>query len=213
MEPALILQYGKAARRRRWRWWLLAIVAILCGCGIYWRAQVKTYWAQGQYLLKQRQCLRHELPADFIVFTDQKEEATALLSQKGRYDQLDSSPLVAAGYRMQTYLDIAQGTWTQTAFLHERCTPAGERVLVTVNLVGRNERGLHVVANALNLATWKPGSTLGLNTAVSLDLSKADDLSWRMYAGQIDPGDPTRFTIAYSIGNQRGTLEGKVTKE
>jgi hypothetical protein len=60
--------------------------------------------------------------------------------------------------------------------------------------------------------TWRsePGVTGGLG-AFPIELVRYYERTpLRMYAGQADPADASRFTVEYELAGKRGVLEGRV---
>jgi hypothetical protein len=98
-------------------------------------------------------------------------------------------------------------------FLHGRTTPSGRQFLVIVEYVlGRSGHGPHLAAMIIEpggVTRWSRHN--GPFVAMSDDGLFSGATPPKLYAGQADPNDPSRFTIRYQLGAEHGTLEGVVT--
>lgn len=109
-------------------------------------------------------------------------------------------------------------------FLHGRRSPSGRTRLVAVNaFFVPFESGsgplMFLMATSAEPASWRPGPAIRptfYDGAVGPDPNVGPGIildytaSRRFYAGQPDPADPSRFTIAYEEAGGRGTVEGRL---
>lgn len=90
-------------------------------------------------------------------------------------------------------------------FLHERRSACGERRVVCVEYTG----------------AWSPLVVRTVHCGSLVTRASFDPLQWspnpnltgrrlRFFAGQPDPADPARFTIAYDMDGRAGTVEGRL---
>ncbi|HYE20033.1 MAG TPA: hypothetical protein VEA69_16410 [Tepidisphaeraceae bacterium] len=198
---------GRRRVRRAVRYGLLALLLAGVGCAVYWRAPIAAYarlhWAQ-------RQCMAYAAPADREVCRAWGENGAA--------------PPVAAGPDCWTaYAAIAgvapgrPGRWTATgaapiAFLHGRTSKGGRERLVVVRCTPMYlasafvTQGMHatVIEPA---AMWPVGATPKVH-AGKFSGGYPVHRDVRVTAGQVDPNDDARFTIAYTIDGRPGTVVG-----
>lgn len=130
----------------------------------------------------------------------------------------------------------SDGTWLQAgfpgrrenlAFLHGRRSPAGHGRLVVVKFVAILQRqsgcDIHLLSAAYRPAGPRPGSTVQ-----RLLVKESNFATWsqnevllipnrtqgashsQVFAGQADPADQSRFTIAYAIDGAPGIVEGRL---
>jgi hypothetical protein len=95
------------------------------------------------------------------------------------------------------------------AFLHERTTPAGTRLLIVADFFAAGGQ-LILEVRVLRSAGLRPGSGLVQVGQGSMVAYPARGGPMRVFAGQPDPTDPSRFTIAYESGGKREVIEGKL---
>jgi hypothetical protein len=186
----------------------LAIVAWRWG-GEAARAAKVIYWS--------RQCMRYAPPADLVVFDQDAPHIARLMS-------------AGAGYRVSTageadpphawlspapYAYVPQSGWApHVAFMHGRRSGDGPERLVVVEFLPLREP--HTVNHTV---LFHPRvfatSVVRRPTQVrrnedTIRISLAPDERLRLYAGQPDSRDPSRFTIDCVIAGERGTIEGRL---
>jgi hypothetical protein len=196
-------------------------------------------WHQARLLYWQRQCLRYTAPADQIVYDEDPINAAKLLagdSQYGAYAlKRRSGPTPVTGSSVNAAARVPDcwlrfGSITATTpkwgrgngavtFLHERVSRSGHRRLVCVRyfpeadtFVASLINGYNYSADAITPAAFTKPPVRALLVYVIDVLS-----GWprhppmvRMYAGQIDPNDSSRFTIRYQMWAQSDTLDGRL---
>ena len=89
------------------------------------------------------------------------------------------------------------------------CVPGkGEKPIAVVR-DGRTELLVHPVREEIEVPwTWTPAAN-GQPERFRIDAP----YTYRFYAGQPDPADPSRFTIDYDVNGKRGTLRGRLTRD
>ncbi|MEO6436232.1 MAG: hypothetical protein ABIP55_10810 [Tepidisphaeraceae bacterium] len=98
-----------------------------------------------------------------------------------------------------------------TLFLGERKSPSGDRLLIGVDITGWSRGGPVILY--CNARTFFPASVLELphQTASlgteSINFGPTEGLL-RLFAGQADPNDASHFTVAYTLSNQAGVIDG-----
>jgi hypothetical protein len=171
------------------------------------------------YLFRQWRYFAHSLPANFVVYDDDPTEAQRLRATDPRFVAVE--PLWDGV--VKPHAGAAAGFWSAaseqlrtnycTVMSHYRTTPAGERRVVAV-FVGMPYRDRRLVW--LHSAQYAPASWTGNAQVTRLDLGHDDSFSFglkptdrlRLFAGQPDPKNPSRFTIGYELNGVPGTIEG-----
>lgn len=105
-------------------------------------------------------------------------------------------------------------------YLHERTTPGGVRRLVVVRRVPPAQRQSWDVPLGLAVSLWRPRpfpyADVAMTSWMDFDpLPRAFEAnqstaSLKLFAGQTDPNDPSRFTISFETVDGSGVLEGKL---
>jgi len=102
------------------------------------------------------------------------------------------------------------------AFLHARRSDGGPERLVGIVFLERivpsdGTRRLEVNALTWSPATWETGSKLQLKGLTTLVFPHVDARTVRVFAGQVDPADPARFSVPYEVDGHRGTIAAWLT--
>jgi hypothetical protein len=97
-------------------------------------------------------------------------------------------------------------------YLHRSRDSSGAERLIVVELSYRQHYQLGF--DCWDLLTANPVRAMGLgaNDYTFPMPFDAADKPLRLYAGQPDPNDPSRFTIRYDLDGQPGTIEGWVNE-
>jgi hypothetical protein len=104
-------------------------------------------------------------------------------------------------------------------FLHERTSPAGHRRLVCVRYFPPADSftatfidGFDVECLAVHPATWSTGPITipGINAFDVISGFPRRPPNVRVYAGQVDPDDPSHFTVRYQMWGREDTLDGRL---
>ena len=183
-------------RRRPIARWLIIAGAVLVLLPLGFRTGRAAYERMRINALV-RTCLAHT-PAT-VVFTENDPNAAQVPAAWTQLAQRFGESLVSRG----------------TLFLHERTTPDGRQVLVGVDLA-EIRRGQPLVASFV-VRVIEPAATLKIPRAITFDvlpeiLDEHDGIV-RMMGGQIDPQDPTHFTIRYTVSDRPGIIDGWVLRD
>jgi hypothetical protein len=216
-ESAPQLEYGRATPLyRSSRWWTKAIVA--CLLVVVAILLVPRYLRHTQLLYWQRHCLTHHAPPDRVIFENDPEQAQRLLNGPDGYDgDVQNGAFLFPTVWRRFYQGVSGGLIASsgTAFLGERVTPAGQRVLVAVDLF-LTAPGPNITTASFGVSVVTPGTSyrrphpLPAATAVGdgryVGLYAAD--RFRVFAGQRDAADGSHFTIEYDLNGKHHTLDG-----
>ena len=207
-----VLYYGSVNRRRRLLRRILFVlvltIAVLAAKRYgpqAWRKSSELYW--------QRWCLNYVGPAD----------AGPPMRTPDRFLRLFEPRRGHGFWRDEDYSD------RQMLFLHGRRARGGpERLVIVYGELdsGRPPRSERVWqpeeqlfwllcrAHVMSLASCSesfPGDSEG--AVSSKDWSIAVAKRVRLFNGQPDPADPSRFTIIYEVDGQRGSIEGRLNSD
>jgi hypothetical protein len=187
-----------------------------------------------RYLIRQTRCMWHTLPGEFVLYEDCTADSPLLAGGDANFVRLERHadcmdpgwvgtgppprrPPGPAGYR-SVLLDSLVPGFGGLLFLHGRQMPDGQESLVVVRATpgvasyyGRLAR-LHV--EGFRPAGWSGAATLqphaaGADDYFYFEMNLQDQL--RIFAGQPDPHDSSRFTIPYELNGRRGAVEGSFT--
>ena len=186
----------------------LAIVAYRWG-GDAARVVEAAYWS--------RQCMRYAPPADLVVFEQDAQAAARLMGSGAGYHLTNAGEADPphAWLSPPAYAYIPQSGWEpHVAFMHARRSADGpERLVVIEFLAMREPRGSdHTVLfhpRVFAASMLRPGKQVRRNDD-TVRIRLAPDERLRLYAGQPDPADPSRFTINCVVAGERGTIEGRI---
>jgi hypothetical protein len=207
-------------RRRKVR--LLLLLAAL-------GAVLFTTWRWGPRLLMrvrinywQHECLSYTAPADQVVYED-AISAPALIWEDsrpvGNGPSIESTcpNVMARSIRCWDKLCRITGRGATPAegvlFLHRRNDPSGKPWLVAVQFDNRSWNSLSFSGLAV-LRADDPSADIGFGgthfVGAKFIGGEQPVEKLKIYAGQPDPSDPTRFTIPLELGKRKGTLVGTV---
>jgi hypothetical protein len=214
------LSYAPARGRHR-RWVKRIVVGLLLMtlglAAFHWRAEP---WRRARMLYYQRQCEAYSPPADEVVFDNDPARSAALRAKPGYVTQknIDPRPVFRTppgcwnGYADATRVGVHEQGGGTKAFLHERRTPRGERRLVVVEFFPFS--WTPVVAQAIETSPLAGRAEVRgyLHSELFLD-PQSPPRSLRIFAGQPDPADASRFTIVYEWDGRRGTIDGRLNDD
>lgn len=190
-------------KQRRFQRYLYLVAAIfVIGSSFYWGSNA---WRRVQILYWQRQCMNYQPPPDQIVceFIDGKQVKSVIPKAWQEFYSLHSPPGVKSN---------------GTLFLHEMRSGHGEKRLVTVDLVGYTfltwDPYLATSRRVFQpAALFRPEDEVSSSTgAIFSGLPPKTPHRLLVYAGQIDPNDPTHFTIEFDVDGKRGVIDGWLQK-
>jgi hypothetical protein len=143
-------------------------------------------------------CRRYTAPPTLVVYEEDPIAAAALLNQQGYTTLRASHPRRPAATVFvpscwETYIGSPGGAWgCALLFLHELPGKSGPK-LVAIQL--RTDKEFCLFINGLYTHTLPiPADSPG---------------TLRFYAGQLDPTDPSRFSIRYAVNNKEGLVRGR----
>lgn len=196
------LDYASPSRRKVKRRVVMAVAALALLAG-GWKYGPGA-WDHARLLYYQGKCLEYGGAADEVVYED--DGRTVIRSRYSadlaKYNGVRSPPGAKQGALL---------------FMHEMRTAEGERRLVTVEASLRmgifSAPRIEYERSAMKLAdlySQRRGNTL-VTTSCSSERPSLDDgkvYPLKIFAGQIDPQDPSHFTIRFEIGGMQGVLDG-----
>jgi hypothetical protein len=201
--------------------------------GMYWRARVRA---------KLERLGAYSRPADLVVYDDDRRRMDVLLAQP-YYDYFPGSYGFPGNYadeapRPYAYYDDLGPRGANTGvnrrghavlFLHRLVDANGKAAVVEVFLDpwGTLTLGLWDDDADPNMRVWELGSgfpiPLGEREQMGLDdytdhadvvpFKMDDPRPLRIFAGQPDPLDPSRFTIRYDLGGTPGVIDGQLATD
>lgn len=231
--PRLDYAPGAPLHRRRRVRRVTLLVLLLAFALAAWRYGPRL-WSRGRLLYAQHRCLAYDPPADLVVYEGDTSLAAALLKQPA-YAPIPvftlaggpkfSPPMVAA-HRPPPLADLeAQiggpltGGPCAVLFMHEMRDSAGHRRLV-IAFRDSNSTGPLFATFGIWTVVMDPATLLSDLRPTPKRNFKGWDYSgpgWelpgrnlRFYAGQIDPNDPSHFTIRYRMDGQEGVVDGRL---
>lgn len=208
--------------RQRKRVWLLAAstAAIVFAFPTYFYVEtVINRW------LDVRDLSAYTAPADRVVYTDDPAEAERLLSAPDTMYYQDTgyglrsneSKFVAARYRSLRAREYPFYL-SEVVFVHERYPEKSDEPLIASMTVTASfdsrvslAREIGFYAETIKPRVFSRQSWEGSRSVLKLNLSPADVL--RIFAGQPDANDRSRFTIRYELNGEPGTIDGQLIAE
>jgi hypothetical protein len=200
---------------------------------------VPAIWNDYQIHRLTDQCLSNTLPPDFIVLTNDPTEV-AKLQASGKpgytFDHDYHRPATARYYephllalegRTDPVTTGTGGTGGSTVFLHELSTPSGLHRLVRISCA----RLWSMHPSDVDLFQFYAGTINSANITKPLRWTPIDiprgilsewghifpEKTWRkrdapftIYAGQLDPNDPSHFSIRCRRGSDEGFIDGSL---
>jgi hypothetical protein len=203
------------------RWPRRIFIAVILACAFVLSAR---YGPDGvaflEFIYLQARCAGYSAPADQVVYEEDPARAAKLLQGEAyrevRFLRPEQGSMAIRKLDIWTrYLTAHRGTAEDLRdcaplFLHELSAPAGAKRIV---YVGYSYYHLHA-GRFIVLDKAKSPKTAKAHFSASAPLF--DDLfpthvlprDLRFYAGQIDPDDPSHFTIPFQWAAQRGRVHG-----
>jgi hypothetical protein len=160
---------------------------------------------QAQVFLAQRECLSYDAPAAQVVYESDPARAQVFFSQKGYL--IDSNG--AAIYTPHCWRWTGQTPGSVLLFLHSMHSKNGAR-LVGVELQPSVSES--VLSTALYDCDGLTISRPYNNTFHTFPIGSHESSSLRLYAGQVDPVDASRFSIRYTLDGKDGTIHGRLSE-
>ena len=212
----------------------IAIVSVVVGLVVYNRQFI---WHRARLLHHQRQCATYTAPSDHVVFDSDPERAALLATQPDYLLGPSSVPLRSyvktAGHTTAVHVppcfrelqfifaDNRGSRSNALLFLHERTSRGGHQRIVAIRCSSMVDE--HWIPDMIEWVVITPaGLTSQPVRRVGYDDTRAqrtrstrriEHAPIRMFAGQPDPVDPARFTIAYETRGQAFLLHGILTDD
>jgi hypothetical protein len=195
------------------------IVLMVASCALAAMAVAAWRWHEPvisriQYLKLQRACMNYSAPPDQLMFTADPAEAKRLAAIGGEYhgvyvpghfdDVAGYQPLVLAKLRANIL-----GPPSNLIFMHARRGASGDKRLVLITIDSTNGG----TAFELFGCIIKPVGVFGsenLNWFASAEELFHPKKSLRVFAGQVDPNDESKFTIPFEMDGTSGVVDGQL---
>lgn len=180
------------------------------GPAVYDRAML-LYW--------QRQCMTYTAPADQVVYDNSPDGRQTLLARGGK--PLGQTPTSGVGRvpgAAAEFLARTDFNWFYPSegvlFLHGLTSPGGQRRLIMIT-VSEDDAPSVYLPNAITAYTidpygWSKTGGIGLREVRTGVVTKPANL--QIYAGQVDPNDPSHFTIRFKR-TEAGMIDGRLTDD
>lgn len=213
-------------RRNRTRWLTLGSILVVAAA-LLWSLPLA--WQRARILFWQRQCLHALSPSEPIFVSrtiDQARAAAGDPQHPGLYSFPSAPVLIPREFECRTNLKQAIATPNANppevpVFVHQRISPSGNVRLVVVNLSASEALRISEYSTALSVSLGFVPQVVAPATLcrdpVEVTAAKRSTglgtLSYRrvrVFAGQRDPADPSRFTITYEVDDDRGCIEGRL---
>ena len=181
--------------------------------------------------------MRYTAPANLLIASDDPNDVAALGAVVG-YRKVDLKPTFASGGLEQDLHLKAQASraavfyvapqnrigflflpgFETSVFAHSRRASAdSEERLVTVSVAHLsmgarypNHRTLEVEAFAQRFAGYWPYQKAQWSAVARMHIKVGRDECFSVFAGQVDPDDPARFTIDYTLNGRSGVIDGRL---
>jgi len=197
-------------QRQRTRRWVLAVAAaIFVVSGYFWVPIVRD---RLMLLHFQRQCMNYTAPATQVIFTNDLFDLANVSPRSDYSIWSDGSALLKTAQITHSWDRFAGGLSRlfTLAFCHRLQSPAGHDRIVFVTFTPPPPAGLGY-AVGFDSEVFVPGSLFAAPefrlTGSTLSVVRPHG-TFTIYAGQIDPADPSHFTIIYRHGNQDSVIDG-----
>jgi len=206
---------------------MLALLLVLAAIAYLKRDFARWAYHHYQFLGLQSRAMAHVAPPGTVALEQEAVAAAKLVAGGGDHAagpiaRPDLSPLgVGAQWRPAIFLQywpaIAPGALPDGAvvYLGERTSPGGARRLILITtqstyaIVSLLVEHRTFVAYVVDPATWRTPAVVTAGTLAPRLKSPHEPLKpLRIYAGQPDPRDPSRFTIDLFYDGKAGVVDG-----
>jgi hypothetical protein len=197
-----------------------AVIVILILFAAYW-GRTSYYWVR--YRLPVIMALRHARrytppTTQHVVYDDDPQTYPQLLASGGGYAS-NCATIPGTKYAVYETTEFTQFVQAQSgsvyklplAFLHELTSPTGNRRVVAVQLAAVRADSLNRFLFAPNVmdAPFKPPPALPVMSP-QLTMYRASGAVLRVYDGQVDPNDASRFVFVVQYNGQRIDVQGQL---
>jgi hypothetical protein len=223
------INYAPPPKGIRYHWvrrlTALALLVALCALAIRYGPRLNR---RLDLLRCQRAAMGYSAAADHVVYERDSARAAALLRDSADYwavypsddgHSLPPSHVLTGSEVVVDFVPAWRDFYRQVSppgrnvgavlFLHKLRSPGGhERIVALDGFAISGTAGLRPA-----LTIFAPGSLTSppriVSDVESYSLRTVGDLrAERVYAGQLDPADPSHFTVLYQTANGNGTLDG-----
>jgi hypothetical protein len=224
------INYAPPPKGIRYHWvrrlTALALLVALCALAIRYGPRLNR---RLDLLRCQRAAMGYSAAADHVVYERDPIEAAALLRASPNYWALDwpsddghdtppshtfnpSGAVVDFVPAWREFYRITSPPGRNTGaviFLHKLRSPAGHERLVAVD----GFLSIGIAGLRLNACVFQPGTLFSrpkfVSDAANFSLEEIGELpARRVYAGQLDPADPSHFTVLYKTADGNGVIDG-----
>jgi hypothetical protein len=237
-QQAPVIDYAPAPPWHRRRWGQTAALVVFLAAGVAaWRFG-PALWRQAKTLYWQRQCADFTLSPDQVVYEEDPAATGALIARGGDYGPYrglivtNSPPPAPAAavfvpkcwpaFRALIPGQILYGSFFGSGgavlFLHELVAKNGVHRIVAIEHAPSSQTQMFVCGYDINATVISPAAGLKSPAAFMQTMYDIDMLiglnqppqKLRIYAGQIDPTDPSHFTIRYEQWGQTDVVDGRL---
>src|SRR5687768_14991763 len=205
------LEYAHPARQKRRRWKLWASIVLLAAATAFVAIRYVPDAIRRVRLARyERQCMAYTMPPTQVVYESDPAAAAKLRAGNAEYASLDGidayfTPTAWAKFNNARRVSIPSHG---TILLHGRTSQDGPQVVVHGGVTIQPES----VTFSFSLATpsAKPGGFMSRTRGDGLWIMPKPTDTFRVFAGQPDPNDPTHFTFVYELNGKKHTVDGWV---
>jgi len=182
-------------------------VAIVVASLLVIRQYARPAWSWVQVRLNERRASHYVAPANHVVFDDDPNRIAGLdptlylTTSLGHYSFVTFSN--NAWYEMQ---NASFKPWV--AFLHARTSPDGTERIVAIHLSASDDQ--LILTPYVTSVDERDRGYHDLGHNIYLDLLHGVGPTVRVFDGQIDSQDPSKFTIDVEVKGQRYTVDGQL---
>ena len=173
------------------------------------------------FLYHQRGCLRYTAPADQVVF-DSNPARVAILASDPNFVIVGGCAFrkpPADWAAVRSSLSISPPPSSAVLFLHKRVVNGVSRLIMVERTAAAGESpyfipGYDIDQHAIDPASiGRPARDIHLMYGLDVIDSIGPHTDIRIYAGQPDPADDSRFTIRYEFQGKSHVVEGRVAAD
>jgi hypothetical protein len=178
-------------------------------------------WNQAKVLRSQSNRLRYLDTPSAIVYEEEPNAAAALLADPLYGQVIYNGTIAGTDYDPVAKVpsDIFPFGGSALVYMHRTSSQSGDRLVQiwskpeNAEELGRG-RMLVFVGDVFSLATWQIGSDLHIvsRSAMRIEDMQPGDRA-RVYAGQPNPADPSRFSVRFQINDKIGVVDGKLDND
>ena len=186
---------------------LIVVTCLWFGGPVAWQ-HFEQIWSRWELIGWQNKCLAYAAPLHQIVYDDDPAAAERLLALDPQYRLFRWHPPFVAYCPavLRRFSATVADSGIGPVFMHERCSPAGHRRLVLVQLIPSAAIACQCTVVSPAILAHE-GCRVGENTVILFRMRRPDE-RWRFYAGQPDTADSSHFSIGYEVDHLKGSIDG-----